>query len=75
MERHFIEEHHHYEVKDSAKHYHLVCRGCGTILEVETSLTEKLKRMVEKRSQFRVTDIEINMRGYCPKCQKGSEVS
>ena len=70
MERHFIEEHHHYEVKDSAEHYHLVCRGCGAVFEFESPLTEKLTRLVEKESGFHVSDIEVNMQGYCPNCRE-----
>ncbi|MFA4835079.1 MAG: Fur family transcriptional regulator [Dehalococcoidia bacterium] len=68
-ERHFVEDHHYYEIKDSAEHYHLVCRSCGKVTEVENPLTEEMKRLVEKRIQFQITDIEVNMQGYCPKCQ------
>lgn len=68
-ERHFLEEHHHYEIKDLADHSHLVCTGCGTVLEFETPLTEEMKGIIETRNQFQVTDIEVNIHGYCPKCQ------
>jgi len=74
-ERHFTEEHHHYEVRDSAEHHHLVCLGCGEVLEFQCPLTEKMKRDLEEESQYKVTDIEVSMEGYCPKCQKNNEVS
>lgn len=67
-ERHFVEDHHYYETKDSTEHCHLICCNCGTVLEVETPLTKDMKDMIENKSQFQVTDIEINMRGYCHEC-------
>jgi Fe2+ or Zn2+ uptake regulation protein len=32
-EVHFDEAHHHYEVKPPAEHHHLVCLGCGRVIE------------------------------------------
>ena len=32
-EVHFDEAHHHYEVKPSSEHHHLVCLGCGKVIE------------------------------------------
>jgi len=33
-ELHFDETHHHYEVKPSDEHHHLVCLGCGKVIEL-----------------------------------------
>jgi len=74
-ERHFIEDHHHYEIKDSDEHYHLICRGCGEVFEFETPLTAKIKEAAEETRRFRVTDIEVNMQGYCPDCLEKSIVN
>lgn len=68
-ERHFVEEHHYYESRDSVEHCHLVCLNCGTVLEIETPLTEEIKRTAGETSRFQITDIEVNLQGYCPKCQ------
>ena len=68
-ERHFSEEHHYYEIRESVEHCHLVCRNCGTVLEIETPLTGEITRLAESESQFHVTDIEVNLQGYCPLCQ------
>jgi DtxR family transcriptional regulator, Mn-dependent transcriptional regulator len=67
---HFAEDHHYYEVRDFAEHYHLVCRGCGTVFEIEPLAAEEMRRMVEMKAQFQITDIEINMQGYCHECQE-----
>ncbi len=69
-ERHFVEDHHHYELKDTAEHHHLVCRSCGEVFEFNSPLTPQMTKDVEETSQFQVTDIEINMQGYCPNCPR-----
>ena len=69
-ERHFVEDHHHYELKDTTEHHHLVCRSCGEVFEFDSLLTLQMKQDEEDTSQFQVTDIEINMQGYCLNCQK-----
>lgn len=70
-ERHFAEEHHHYEVKASEEHHHLVCVSCGSVTEFASPLAKRLKREVESANGFRVTDTEIRIQGYCARC-KGS---
>ena len=68
-ERHFAEEHHHYEPKATARHHHLVCVGCGEVIEFESPLTEKIKRQIEKNNNFVITDTEVRMKGYCARCR------
>src|SRR4030042_1559344 len=34
-ERHFDEEHHHYEVKSGEEHQHLLCINCGKVVEFD----------------------------------------
>ncbi len=45
-EVHFDETHHHYEVKPSAEHHHLVCLGCGRVIEFHYPLARQVKRNV-----------------------------
>ncbi|MDD5093741.1 MAG: Fur family transcriptional regulator [Dehalococcoidia bacterium] len=68
-ERHFAEDHHYYETKNSSGHSHLVCHNCGMVFEVKTLATEELRLAVEKEACFQISDIEINVRGYCRECQ------
>jgi Fur family ferric uptake transcriptional regulator len=69
-ERHFVENHHHYEAKGHSEHYHLVCLGCGGVFEIESSLTQRLKGEIKRKNQFEVTDAEVSLQGYCSRCRE-----
>ena len=69
-ELHFEETHHHYEVKPSAEHHHLVCLGCGKIVEFEYSLSQRMRQDIARKQGFEVTGVEVNMTGYCAKCRQ-----
>ena len=70
-ELHFDEAHHHYEIKSPVGHHHLVCLGCGKIVEFECPLSQKMKEDVARQKGFEVTGIEVHMAGYCSKCRRG----
>jgi len=69
-EVHFDEAHHHYEVKSSPEHHHLVCLGCGKVVEFECPMSQKMKEDVSREKGFRVINSEVRMTGYCPTCQQ-----
>jgi len=69
-ELHFVEEHHHYEVKPSAEHHHLVCLGCGRVIEFYYPLSRYLRKKVPEAKDFDITETEIRMTGYCAKCRQ-----
>lgn len=69
-ERHFAGEHHHYEVKGTTEHYHLVCLGCGRVIEFESPLIQQIKDKVGRGNRFQVTGAEIRLEGYCSSCRK-----
>ena len=69
-ELHFDEAHHHYEIKPPTEHHHLVCVACGTVVEFECPLSQKMQEDVSREKGFEVTDVEVRMRGYCPKCRQ-----
>jgi Fe2+ or Zn2+ uptake regulation protein len=68
-ERHFAEEHHHYEPKAMTRHHHLICVGCGEVIEFVSPLAEEMKKQVEAKKNFVITDTEVRMKGYCPRCR------
>jgi len=70
-EVHFDETHHHYEVKPSSEHYHLVCLGCGRVIEFHYPLSRYVKRNVAETKDFEIVSTEIRMTGYCPRCRQG----
>jgi len=69
-ELHFDEEHHHYELKPSAEHHHLICLGCGRVIEFHYPLSRYIKRSVPEAKGFDVAETEVRMSGYCSKCRQ-----
>jgi len=67
-ERHFADEHHHYEVKGKREHYHLVCLNCGKVVEFQSPLAERMKEAISKRTGFEILDGDIRLEGYCERC-------
>lgn len=70
-ERHFLEEHHHYEAKGLEEHHHLVCLGCGRVVEFKSPLVKRIKDKVARESGFEIARAEVLLEGYCPRCQEG----
>ena len=69
-----VEEHHfdkhscYYEAKTEVAHHHLMCLGCGRIIDFEYSLSQEMKRELEARTEFRITGTKILLVGYCADC-------
>ena len=59
-----------YEPKPEARHHHLVCLGCGRIIEFKCATTEKLKARLGRKEGFEVTEAEVRLAGYCPQCRQ-----
>jgi len=69
-ELHFDDAHHRYEIKPSSEHQHLVCLGCGKIVEFKCPLSSKMKEDIARQNDFEVTGVEVRMTGYCPQCRQ-----
>lgn len=69
-ELHFDESHHHYEAKPSAEHHHLLCLGCGKIVEFECGLSHRMRQEIARKKGFEVTGVEVHMSGYCAECRR-----
>ena len=68
----------HYETTPQTDHHHLVCLGCGRVIEFRCPLTESLKDQFTREQGFEVTEAEVRLAGYCPECRKrlaGSETA
>lgn len=59
-----------YEPAPQTEHQHLVCLGCGRVLEFKCPSTAKLKSRIKKEEGFRVTEAEVRLAGYCLECQE-----
>lgn len=69
-ELHFDEEHHHYEMAAGKAHYHLVCIGCGRIVEFQSPLVNELWTELEREHGFALERLHIDALGYCQECQR-----
>lgn len=54
-------------------HHHLVCTGCGRVVEVEADLCHCRLDAIAEATGFRVTEARIELQGLCPACQSGDE--
>ena len=59
-----------YEIKQTLEHQHLVCRGCGKIIEFESPLIRKLVDRIQRNHRFNVTKAELYLEGYCEQCKE-----
>ena len=59
-----------YEVKQPAEHQHLVCRGCGKVIEFKSPLIRRLVDKVQHEHGFKVTKAELYLEGYCLECDE-----
>jgi Fur family ferric uptake transcriptional regulator len=59
-----------YELADDATHHdHLICVGCGDIVEFEEPRIEELQDKVARKHGFKLRSHKHELYGLCPKCQ------
>ncbi|MDH7576835.1 MAG: Fur family transcriptional regulator [Bacillota bacterium] len=60
-----------YEFRDSRRkqHYHLVCKKCGHVEEINGFLSQHFIESVVKKTGFSITDYSCQFYGYCEKCK------
>ena len=51
-------------------HHHIVCRNCGSQIEVDHSVLEGPYRKLESKSGYIRIDSHVTFFGLCPKCQR-----
>jgi Fur family ferric uptake transcriptional regulator len=59
-----------YEIKRSPEHQHLVCQGCGRVMEFQTPYFQKLVDEVQQEHGFKITRAELCLEGYCEHCEQ-----
>jgi len=74
QERRFEDGFNRYELREAdAHHDHLICTGCGRILEFENNEIERLQQAVAKKNHFVVTSHKLEIYGLCGNCQKAKK--
>lgn len=51
-------------------HHHLICLVCGHVFAFQDDLLENLEKRIQDTMNFRVTDHEVKLFGYCINCNK-----
>ena len=69
-EVHIDDTHHHYEAKQAAEHYHLVCLGCGAVIEFTYPLAHRITTGVPDAKEFEIVNTEVRVTGYCSRCRQ-----
>ena len=66
----FDEEHAHFEpAVDKAGHQHIICQGCGDVMEFELNLDPAQRAAVENATGFRFVSERIEVMGVCERCR------
>ena len=66
-----------YEALAGATHHHLLCLGCGKIIDIEYSLSKIAKRNIKNMKGVHITGVKVLFLGYCSKCllKNGKELA
>ncbi|MDD3825849.1 MAG: transcriptional repressor [Anaerolineae bacterium] len=67
-ELHLEGEQHHYELDKKKEHSHLVCLGCGRVIEVDSTAFEAAAAAACEDHGFQVTTAQVELTGYCAWC-------
>lgn len=55
---------------DHQHHDHLICRGCGKIMEFNNPMIEKLQEKISREKGFKVLSHKLELYGLCRDCKK-----
>jgi len=58
-----------FEIANKPHHDHLICEGCGEIIEFENPKIEQLQEKVAKENGFLLTNHLMQLYGICKTCQ------
>ena len=58
------------QCESNAHHHHLICRDCGTSVEVEGRAVERWAEQVAAEAGFTAVDHTVELFGLCPACSK-----
>ena len=59
-----------YELPSKQPHHHLICLGCGKIVEFQCPFTEEMQGSIAQRYGLQLVGSQVDLRGYCPLCQE-----
>jgi len=71
-ELHLAGDHYRYEAQ-SGRHQHLVCLGCGKVIEFQCSHCGTIYRELFSQHGFAITSSRVELLGYCEECSKAMD--
>ncbi len=70
----FVDKHTHYEyVYGHGHHEHLICLGCGQVIEFYQELLESSLAQVCKQNNFSSKSHKVEVLGYCQQCNQARQ--
>jgi len=54
-------------------HHHLLCLGCGDIIEFNEDLLEELEARIAANTNFKIVDHSLRFFGFCQSCRNKHE--
>jgi Fur family transcriptional regulator, stress-responsive regulator len=63
-----------YESRVGDNHHHIICRGCGTIADVDCAVGETPCLTASDSHGFTIDEAEVTYWGTCPECRKETRV-
>lgn len=72
----FSDGHWHYEhIYGHEHHYHLKCLGCGEVMEFEEPILAQVEGRLTREYGYSIVIQQLEVKGYCPACQKAGEAT
>lgn len=65
-----------YELNDHSmnhSHHHLICLGCGKVVEFSYDFLNEIKEKIKKENGFAIVDYQLKFYGYCKDCAKKNQ--
>lgn len=64
-----------WEVREPNRHHdHLICLGCGLVIEFENEEIEALQKLVAQKHGFSLTSHNLDLYGQCGSCRKNASM-
>lgn len=57
-----------YRLCSPGHHHHLICSGCGVVVEIDECDLGALERRLTRRYRFKISEHAITLRGLCRRC-------
>ena len=70
---HLESEHHRYEIASDGEHHHMICLGCGRVIEFECGHCAETHQDLAEHHDFQITGSRVQLLGYCTDCRARAE--